>query len=145
MQKAEIFADIAVNKGVPKNQVLLEDKSTNTGENIRFSMELISKKHISTDSVVVVTKPYMERRTYATAKKLFPSKNFIVTSPNISYEEYPNSEISKDLMINIMVGDLQRIMEYPAKGFQIEMEVPEEVRDACKFLIGAGFDQHLIR
>lgn len=87
----------------------------------------------------------MEKRAYATAKKLFPDKTFLVTSPNVSFDDYPNQQISQEQTINIMVGDLQRIMEYPAKGWQIEMEVPEEVRDACKFLIGAGFDQHLIR
>ena len=61
----------------------------------------------------------MERRTYATIKVHWPNKKVIVTSPQINFEDYPTKDISKDDVINIMVGDLQRIKIYPDKGFQI--------------------------
>lgn len=44
-----------------------------------------------------------------------------------------------------MVGDLQRIKEYPAKGFQIEQEIPDEVWSAYETLVAAGYDKHLIK
>jgi len=43
-----------------------------------------------------------------------------------------------------MVGDLQRIREYPRMGFQIEQEIPAEVRAAYEALVAAGYDRHLI-
>lgn len=41
-------------------------------------------------------------------------------------EEYITQLESFETMVNIMVGDLQRIREYPKKGFQIELDIPGE-------------------
>jgi hypothetical protein len=87
----------------------------------------------------------MERRSYATFKKHWPDKKLIVTSPQISFEEYPTEEIPLERVINIMVGDLQRIMEYPEKGFQIYQEVPPDIRDAYDQLIASGFNKHMMQ
>jgi hypothetical protein len=48
-------------------------------------------------------------------------------------------------VINIMVGDLQRIKIYPEKGFQIYQEIPAEVWKAYERLVALGFDKHLIK
>ena len=86
----------------------------------------------------------MERRTYATIKVHWPDNKIIVTSPPIDFDDYPNKEISKDDLINIMVGDLQRIKLYPEKGFQVYQEIPKDVLDAYEKLINLGFDKHII-
>jgi len=86
----------------------------------------------------------MERRTYATIKVHWPEKELIVSSPPLTYEEYPNREISRDGLINIMVGDLQRIIEYPALGFQIEQHLSEKVKKAYEELIHQGYTKHMI-
>jgi len=143
--EAEIFADIAYKRDVPKEKVLIENKSTNSGENILFTEKLIKEKELILNSFIIVQKPYMERRTYATAKKLWPEKEFKVTSPKISYENYFTNDLPRNLVINTMVGDLQRIEEYPKKGFQIHQEIPAEVWDAYKKLVNAGFTKHLIQ
>lgn len=145
--EAEIFADIAVQMGVRSEKIITENKSTNTGENVRFTFGLLKEKSIKADTILLVQKPYMERRTYATFKKQWPDQNAIihVTSPQIGYEEYTSSgTISKDHILNVMVGDMQRIREYPKAGFQIEQEIPERVWDAYQKLVGLGFDEHLI-
>lgn len=143
--EAEVFADIAIKMGVPREKILIENKSTNTGENIIFTMKLLKEKNLNPQSFIVVQKPYMERRAFATFKKHLPDKKIIVTSPQISLEEYPNDKISKDEMINIMAGDLQRIKIYPEKGFQILQEIPEDVWKAYEILVKAGYDQHLVK
>ncbi|MBW3001648.1 YdcF family protein [Candidatus Woesearchaeota archaeon] len=143
--EAEVFADIAIKMGVPKDKILIENKSTNTGENIIFTMKLLKEKKLDMRSFIVVQKPYMERRAYATFKKHLPDKKIIVTSPQISFEDYPNDKINKDDMINIMVGDLQRIKTYPEKGFQIPQEIPEDVWTAYEKLVEVGYNVHLIQ
>jgi len=125
--EAEMFADIAIQAGVPQEKIIVENKSSNTGENIAFTKQLLSDRGLNFKTFILVQKPYMERRTYAAFKKLWPEKRFIVTSPPISYEDYPNINISKDKFINIMVGDIQRIKFYPEKGFQIYQEIPDNV------------------
>jgi uncharacterized SAM-binding protein YcdF (DUF218 family) len=143
--EAEILADRAINMGVPEANVLLEKEAHNTGENVQFSEKVLEAEGISYDKVIAVQKPYMERRTYATIRIHWPDKKLIVSSPPISYSDYPNGEISRDELINIMVGDLQRIIEYPALGFQIVQEVPDDVMSAYKQLIQMGFSGHLIK
>ena len=69
----------------------------------------------------------------------------LVTSPQISFEDYPNQEISEREVIGIMVGDLQRIRLYPAKGFQIPQEIPHDVWAAGQKLIQLGYTQNLIK
>ena len=142
--EAEIFADIAIRRGVPRERILLEKESTNTGENIRFSKALLARHGMHPKRIIAVQKPYMERRTFATFKKAWPEPQLIVTSPQIRWEDYPTAEIPRDLVINIMVGDLQRIRLYPERGYQIEQEIPDEVRHAYEQLLAAGYTQHLI-
>jgi hypothetical protein len=90
----------------------------------------------------------MERRCYATFRKLWPGKGLVVTSPRVSFEEYlsrySNPALSADEVISIMVGDLQRIRLYPAKGFQIEQDIPADVWAAFEELVDLGYDNHLI-
>jgi hypothetical protein len=85
----------------------------------------------------------MVRRSYATFKKNWSDKELIVTSPQITFEDYPTEDLPMEKVINSMVGDLQRIRVYPARGFQIPMEIPEEVWEAYEKLVAWGFDKHL--
>ena len=146
--EAVVFAEVALGLGVPKENILLETEATNTGENIKKGYEIINKTGIELKSMILVQKPYMGRRTYATFKKQWPGDDIeiIITSPQISFEDYFNvDDVEKEKIINIMVGDLQRIKEYPRMGYQIYQEIPTEVLDAFYFLVDAGFNSHLIK
>jgi uncharacterized SAM-binding protein YcdF (DUF218 family) len=143
--EAELFARIAVELGVPKAAILTENRSTNTGENIVFSQQLLQEQGLDPEWFIVVQKPYMERRSYATFKKHWPQKNLLVTSPQIPFEAYATEEIPMEKVINIMVGDLQRIKLYPQMGFQIYQEIPEDVWIAFESLVALGFDKQLVR
>ena len=145
--EAEHFADIAIKMGVPKEKIIIENKAQNTGENITFTRQLLSALNLNPKSFILVQKPYMERRTYATFKKQWPdsSTQIFVTSPKISYDQYFNDENPKERIINIMVGDMQRIKEYPALGYQIEQDIPDNVWAAYAQLVKAGFTKHLMK
>jgi len=143
--EANKFANLAMKNGISKNNILVENKSTNTGENVLLIKKLLASRNIKPNKVLIVQKPYMERRVYATFKKVWPEVDFKVTSPQISFDDYPNKEITKNDVVNIMIGDLQRIKLYYEKGFQIYQKVPDDVWDAYKELVKNGFDKHLIR
>jgi uncharacterized SAM-binding protein YcdF (DUF218 family) len=144
--EAEVFADILQADGVPQDKIILENKSSNTGENIIFTYELLQNAGQHFNSFILVQKPYMERRTYATFKKQWPGKEtkIQVTSPDIAYDDYFDEKNNKELVLNVMVGDLQRIKEYPKLGFQIEQDIPEDVWSAYESLVKAGYTKHLI-
>lgn len=141
--EADRFARIALDKGVPAEAIFIENKSTNTGENIQFTRRLLEEKLLHPQHFLLVQKPYMERRTYATFRKQWPDKDLLVTSPQIAFEDYPTEEIPMERVIEIMVGDLQRIHLYPQKGFQIPQEIPADVWAAYEKLIEWGFTGHL--
>ncbi len=142
--EAHVFAEVALRMGVPAERILVEDRSTNTGENIQFTRQLLQQRGLEISSFILVQKPYMLRRTYATFKMQWPDKAFLVSGPPIPYEDYPNETISREALINILVGDTQRIQVYPQKGFQVYQEIPAEVWLAFRELVARGYTAHLI-
>jgi uncharacterized SAM-binding protein YcdF (DUF218 family) len=146
--EADQFAAIAIAMGVPPASILIENRSTNTGENVLFTRRLLAERGSDPRTFIVVQKPYMERRSYATFQKVWPGKALMVTSPKVSFDDYlskySNETLTPDDVISIMVGDLQRIRLYPAKGFQIEQEIPDDVWAAFEELVAAGYDRHLV-
>jgi len=143
--EAEIFSVVALKMGVPKDRIIIENQSTNTGENITFTKKLLEEKGFAFNSFIVVQKPYMGQRAYATFKKQWPGVDIIVTAPQISFENYPNNLLSKNHIINIAVGDTQRVKLYPEQGFQIEQVISNEVWAAFEELVERGFTEHLIK
>jgi uncharacterized SAM-binding protein YcdF (DUF218 family) len=142
--EADLFARIALDMGVPAEAIFIENQSTNTGENILFTQKLLEDKGLYPQTFLLVQKPYMERRSYATFKKHWPDKELIVTSPQIPFEDYPTPEVPMERVIDLMVGDLQRIRIYPEKGFQIAQDIPDGVWSAYERLVEWGFTQHLV-
>lgn len=142
--ESEVFAGVALAMGVPGDKILLENRSTNTGENTLFSRKLFEENGLHPRKIILVQKPYMLRRAYATFKKHWSEIDLTVTGPQIRFEDYPTQAIPKELMINIMVGDTQRIKLYPEKGFQIPQEIPDEVWSAFEELVRRGYTGRLI-
>jgi len=147
--EAERFARIAMRMHVPHDAILIESKSTNTGENVQFTRKLLAERGIDPQKFIVVQKPYMERRSYATFLRYWPEKQVVVTSPQASFAdylaEYTHSSLTPDDVIGIMAGDLQRIRFYPDLGYQIAQEIPDDVWQAFEQLVDAGYDKYLIR
>jgi len=143
--EADKFAQMAVRAGVPRSRILIERESTNTGENVLFAKRLLEGRGLHPRRLIVVHKPYMERRTWATFKKVWPQMEITVTSPPISFEDYPNRAISKRDLIAIMLSDLQKIAIYPKQGFQIRQRIPKKVLDCYWQLVKLGYTKHLVR
>jgi uncharacterized SAM-binding protein YcdF (DUF218 family) len=146
--EGDLFARIAVRLGVPAERILVENRSTNTGENVRFTRELLAERQLDPQSVILVQKPYMERRAFATFRKVWPDMPVQVTSPRVGFREYlaryTHDTLTAGEVISIMVGDLQRIRVYPARGFQVPQEIPRDVWEAYEALVEAGYSQHLV-
>ena len=146
--EADQFAAIAIEMGVPPDRILIENTSTNTGENVLFTKRLLAERRLDPRSFIVVQKPYMERRSYATFRKVWPGKPVRVTSPRVSLDRYlsecTHDPLSPDDVIGIMVGDLQRIRLYAETGFQIPQHIPDDVWRAYEALVGAGYDKYLL-
>jgi uncharacterized SAM-binding protein YcdF (DUF218 family) len=144
--EAEHFAVVMKQAGYVK-PILLEKESLNTGDNAAKSFTLLQNMDSPMPlTIQLVTKPYMERRALATFEVQWPDKDakFTVSSPALSLDAYINDEQPRDDVVNIMVGDMHRIMEYPRLGYQSEQPIPNDVHAAYTRLVAAGFTRHLL-
>jgi len=144
--EAETFADVAMEHGVPPDKIILETEATNTGENLRFVHTLLQQRGPLPKSLMLVQKPHMERRAYATFKQQWPESDtsFVVASPPIAYEDYFDETSPRCYVIEVLVGSLQRIKVYAERGFQIPQPIPPKVWHAYEALVAAGFTGQLL-
>ncbi|MEU2560005.1 YdcF family protein [Streptomyces longispororuber] len=138
------FREHAIELGVPAEAILLEPHATNTGQNISLARAVLAAAGVHPATVLLVSKPYMERRSFATARKLWPDVEILCASEPLEFADYLKSIGDEKLVLDMLVGDLQRVMEYPKLGFAIEQEVPDDVRAAYESLVRDGFTSRLI-
>lgn len=141
--EAVAMARVARERGVAEENILIEDRATNTGENIRFSRELLAAKGIPASTAIAVQKPYMERRTHAALEAQWPELRCQVSSPDMDFRGYCTGDLTPDFVIAAIVGDFQRILDYPALGFASVQEVSEEVMAAYELLKGEGYTSRM--
>jgi len=138
------YRDYAVELGVPAPAIIVEPRATNTGENIAFARQALQASGVVPDSVLLISKPYMERRAFATCRQAWPEAQVTCASEPLSLSEYVAEIGSAKLVIDMLVGDLQRIIEYPARGYAIAQDVPASVDAAYQRLLAAGYDSRLL-
>ncbi|MET8113558.1 YdcF family protein [Streptomyces prasinus] len=142
--EAEHYRDRALELGVPADAILVEPNARNTGQNITLSRSLLEERGIEVSSVLLVSKPYEERRAYATARKLWPEAEFVCASTPMTLPEYVDSIQDPRLVVDMLVGSLQRLLIYPMHGFTVPQEVPGDVTQAYERLVSRGFTSRLV-
>ncbi|MFF1927298.1 YdcF family protein [Streptomyces sp. NPDC058228] len=142
--EAEHYRERAMELGVPTDALLVEPNARNTGENIRFSRSLLVEHGVDVSSVLLVSKPYEERRAHATARKLWPEVEIVSASAPMTLAEYVDSIQNTRLVLDMLVGAQQRLLIYPEQGFMIRQEIPEAVSAAYDRLCSEGFTSRLV-
>lgn len=138
------YRERALELGVPSSAVLVEPNARNTGDNINFSRAVLEEAGVQVTSALLISKPYEERRAYATASKLWPGIEFVSASTPMTFDEYVDSIQDAHLVIDMLVGALQRLLIYPEQGFMISQPVPDDVREAYERLCRQGFTSRLL-
>jgi uncharacterized SAM-binding protein YcdF (DUF218 family) len=138
------YREYAVENGVSAESVLIETKATNTAENLVLTRELLAEHGIAARSVILMSRPYQQRRAFATCKKVWPEVEVLCTSRPLSLDDYVASIGDVKRVIDMLVGDTQRIEEYAKRGFAIPQEVPPDVRASYARLVDAGYTSRLV-
>jgi uncharacterized SAM-binding protein YcdF (DUF218 family) len=139
------YMEHAVKLGVPRSAILIETHATNTAENFRYSRAVLQAAGEAVTSVLLVTKPYEQRRSLATAMKIWPAVDVVCASEQVSLSEYIASIGSARKVVDMLVGTLQRLIEYPKKGFIVDQEIPVEAINAYERLRDSGFVSRVIK
>jgi uncharacterized SAM-binding protein YcdF (DUF218 family) len=137
--EAKIMAERAMALGVPKSSIILEERASNTAENLTFSSEILAKMDIVPQNIVLVHKPYMTRRFKATALAQWPQPqpNFYVTSVRDNFDEYMKREQVGGFLERTlwsMPGDYKRIVDYTKKGWQTGQPTDKNAQEAYERL-----------
>ena len=141
--EAETFERIARPFLPATTKVLLEKDSTNTGDNIRLSMRLLAEHSIDCRTFLLIQNPTMTRRALATFERECPGVPVTCVSPDRTYDAYLTEGDARSLLDDL-VGNLQRILIYPERGYQTVQPVPEDVLAAYRLLLSRGFDRQLL-
>ena len=143
------FARVAMECGVPEEDILLEDRSTNTKENILFTRQLLEEKNLPHSHILGVHQPFMERRIKAAMGVYWPELHFSVTSPQVTIPEYlaraREQGVSEEASVSVIVGDFQRMDLYAKLGYQLPQHIPEDAWAAFHKLVELGFDKQLAK
>lgn len=143
------FAKVAMACGVPESDILLEDRSRNTKENIDFTRQLLEERNIPHGKILGVHQPFMERRITAAMGVYWPELDFSVTSPQVTIPEYlaraKEQGITENASVSVIVGDFQRIDLYAKLGYQLPQHIPEEAWAAFRELVAMGYDKQLAK
>ena len=147
--EAQRFKSTAMACGVPECDIIIEDKSTNTRDNILFTREILEKHSIPHRHILGVHQPFMERRITAAWGVYWPEQSFSVTSPQVTIPDYlhraQEQGISENASVSVIVGDFQRIELYAKLGYQLPQYIPPEAWDAFHALVEMGFDKQLAK
>lgn len=143
--EAESFAEFAFSEKIPSEAKIIENNSTNTGDNILFSKHLLYSLNLKMKSIIEIRKPSMTLIIKLALDKEWNDVNFYISSPYYSLFDATHSHINLFMIINEIVGDLQRVIEYPKFGFQSETNIPDHFNNAYNSLIENGYNLHLIK
>lgn len=122
---------------IQKENVIVESESTNTGENIQFSENILKdanpdfcfEKGIK--KVIAIASPYRQKRVYLCMKKMYPDIQVLNAPPETTFKgELEIFESKNESFIHLLLGELERIKLYPAKGFIAFEEVPVKIVQA---------------
>lgn len=138
-----VFARVLREHGVPQSAIVIESQAKNTGDNVTFSRKLLHEQGVYPKTGILVCKPYMAKRAWATAAKQWPEVEWGVSAPPIPFEQYAENE-TLDSEIQLMAGDLQRLRVYADQGYQAPVDVPEDIWAAYGRLVRDGYTQYVI-
>ena len=143
------FAKVAMACGVPECDIILEDKSTNTKENIDFTRNKLVELGLPHERILGVHQPFMERRITAAIGVYWPELDFTVTSPQVTIPQYLEDSlrqgITENAAVSVIVGDFQRMDLYAKLGYQLPQHIPAEAWAAFHELVAMGFDKQLAK
>lgn len=126
------------------DSILVENRSTNTAENIRFTGDMLELEHPGLAfgkgirSVILVATPCRQRRVWQTWRKLQPEVISLNSPPAVPIELLSHLYTTKgeDLSAQLL-GEYERLRDYPARGWVVDDPIPARIDRAAATLMTA--------
>ena len=126
--EATIMKRMLVQLGVPPNRIWCEDGSGSTKENVQKSLGVLERVRFHPRSVILMAKPLLQRRSFATAKRWFPSDVRVMSYP-YTRPQFPATMDQSALEWNggIALAELELLEDYAKRGDIVPVKIPEVV------------------
>lgn len=122
---------------IPDHAVILENRSTNTAENISFTAALMAREYpqhafgVGIRSAIIVASPSRLRRVKLTMQKQQPAVTVIRQLPPHSLDEQRDLYAANRVdYLDHLAGELDRIVGYAARGWITAEPLPPEIAEA---------------
>jgi len=126
--EAHHYAELMKQQGVPERAIILEEEASNTLENVTLGIGKLQAAGHRTDALMLVGVPWLMRRARATVAKQFPTIK-------IGTESFiPPEGMLDETRVNRLVGEVDRLIEYHAKGDLDCPVIPDDVMSATERL-----------
>lgn len=130
---------------IPDTAFILESRSGNTAENVRFTAQLLEDSHPELRfgqglvDAIIVASPSRIRRARLTLQKLQPQVRVVRMLPPVVFgaEQALYSRQGVDYLEHL-VGEVDRLLEYPRRGWIAAEPVPADVLAAAEVVRTRG-------
>lgn len=144
VSEAETLGLVMSELGADRGQLLLETRSTNTGENARFSRELAQSEGVASGRILLVQDPTLMLRTHSTFCRAWPEASFTSFAPFVPSVderlEFTNDGVlglwDFDRFIALLLGEIPRLRNAPGGygplglGFIDPVDIPPVIEHA---------------
>jgi len=116
-KEASMMRDRLIKLGVEKENILIEEESTNSLENVLFSKIIIENKigFKNIKKIIAVVKHYHSRRALMTLKKHFPKNIELIPAPYDIYGFTKNNWFEKEKGREKVMSEWNKIKKYLKK------------------------------
>jgi uncharacterized SAM-binding protein YcdF (DUF218 family) len=149
--EADIFFEIMTKVyNVNPNKIILENKSTNCGDNAKKAIELLNELNIEYNSLILIQDPTMQLRTYASFLKYIDAKkvrlvNYAPFIPTINEDlKLRNTDINgiwnEKRYFELILGEIPRLKDDAngygpsGKDFIAHVDIPVEIEENYNLL-----------
>ena len=126
---------------IPRDHIILENRSTNTSENIRFTTALLAQQYPALSfehgikTVIAVAAPSRLRRVRLTLKQMQPKLHILGQHADSSFDAELALYAGKGIdFVAHLVGELDRIVDYAAHGWIFPEPLPPPIAAAYHVL-----------
>lgn len=140
------FAKVARKMGVSEEKMILVTEPTNSNDNVISALHILRGQKKKIEKIICVSLPWVQRRSTGYFIKHSTQSRVIFSSPPIPYEKYANEFVTKENIINLLVGEIDRLQKYPQIGMMPLIEnVPKEILKATEELKAMGFTEQVLK
>lgn len=143
--EGDIMAAIAIEYlHVPAEAVLIENRSTNSGENAAFSLQLLEERGVQHNTILLIQDPFMQLRSHLTLKanlkkgqRAFSYAPLIPTSEDLIHQRH----WTKERFVELLTRELPRLRDdengYGPKGagFIEHVDIPAVVEQSYALIL----------